>query len=429
MRSFKRLPLSLSLLAVQAFLAPAALAYENGGYLVAEVKSGKVAPPDLGDYSPVYPDLIGVTFPMSGDRAVMTALVPEYDPAKGPREYLKDRYKSSRFVFVYLPRTVYDYLYFIYYANEVYTDKNPKPSGGGMPKEAVETPDFAMYVAWSKGQQTALTDYFVAQAMAPAVLERHQAFNAWGLQWLMKKDGSLHNRLKEKEPGSVVRFDTDHLKRLVEDLTQKNKGTKPSNLNEVLKRVVEEENKDKNDRVTFLTRYTKDGPKGMNYPTIKDKASGDLTAHTFSMSFGSGIFAAAHGSDQHACTYVHLDKKDTFIMPVQIADYREGKGTEGVFFIPPYPAVLQQHMGLNELWHPRSRIFVVEGEATPTVEGIGDYTVYLFINNPYPEGPKDWKLVGFMLYDGGKPGKADAIKDYSRRVNDQIQKHGIIIVK
>lgn len=418
MKAFK---VVLTLLAVQALTAPtAALAFENGGYLVTRWNGGATTEVTFAEYNDLYRHLVGITFPVSGEDGVRMAMVPEYDVRQSPRDYLRNKYRGTEYAFVYVPRTVYDYLYYIFY-----TTQNPPEK---MPVAAVGAPDASMYLAWiMRSEQAGLDRYFLEQILAEDVINRHARFNVWAMQWLLK-DSAVVEKLKNEGPGSVVRFDTGHLVRIVKELTRLNRKlpdkVSADRLNDILAIVVAEEDSWWKERVTFLTRYVTDGPDGLNYPTRRG-ATGALTSETFSLSFGPGIFAAAFGNDQNACTYAHLEKARTFIYPIDLARYRRREGLEGLFFIPPFPAILQQHADMNELWHPRTRLFVRQNGTVSMAGGVNTYGLE-YAGRAW-DG--DWKKVGFLLYDGGRAQQDLAIIQLSDRLNRSIRGDGIVIVR
>lgn len=384
-------------------------AFDNGGYFAFKASYG-ISPEDYA--KDIYLNVIATTFPVCGDVALQSTLLKSYNvKTMTPNDYLLKECSKKTYGFIYVPRTVYDYMYLVF-------AREQKPKEIEEIIKLIATPDISMYMAWLKGGNPKLVEYFASIIMNPATIQLHANFNAWGIAFLTKNDSKLASFMKQKIGKSIIRFDNDYLHGIITALNKSNPDTaKFAKLDEKLFIVSDLENK--SDGTTFLTRYVEDGPNGMNWMTqVKGKT---VTADTYSMSFGPGIFAAALGGDQHASTYPHMNTANTFVTPISIKDYREGKDIAGYFFIPPYPAILQHHFGMNELWHPRTKFFAVTGKNL-SVAGVGDYTVYNYINN-------DWTKVGWMMYENGKKFKEKEVIEWSNIFNNYIKSNSVIFIR
>ena len=80
---------------------------------------------------------------------------------------------------------------------------------------------------------------------------------------------------------------------------------------------------------------------------------------------------------------------------------------------------------MNELWHPRTRLFVRQNGTVSMAGGVNTYG----LEYAGKAWDGDWKKVGFLLYDGGRAQQDLAIIQLSDRLNRSIRGDGIVIVR
>jgi|GEM_PF-5142573 len=350
---------------------------ENGAFLV-------VGPPDNPGVSParyraLYPAMIGCTFPITGDAELAHALCPGYTPRRQGAHLLARRFGPEGFRFLFLPKHLHLLLYYLFITKQA---DRVQP----LQVAAMQGQDGQMVVA--QLTHRSVTPYFRA-----AVDEMHAAadhlghFNAWALAFL------CHPR---RAVMSFAALGADDISELTIDIALKavkaafdyaraTPDAKPAinvhiaqvtarldSLYRVLRTIITAEVT--NPARTYLSRFG-EAPSGVWITGRPEGIQGRPTASSFSQSFSCDIFAAAFG-EIHACTLFSIDDKHTvFLIPIEIDDFKQHAGVAGCFWIPPYPPLCQLYAGMNELWHPRSRIFVRLDAPLKSQEvgGISDY--------------------------------------------------------
>jgi hypothetical protein len=333
--------------------------HENGAYLV--MRGGE--PPSAGLYRTLLPHMIGCTFPVTGEPDLMRALCPDYRP-RGQQHFLVNKYGGAGCSFLFLPRHYYTLLY------HVFVTKVEKGSGGkGLTGKipALESEDAQMLITYKKAGT--LLPYFTECVSQLLSCSDHLAgFNKWALDQV-----SQMGCLPKLQTDCINHATPSKLLQSMQTLAKySDLGVEPS---EALLRLVTLELA--RPECTFLTRFG--SSTGEIFITLKDKGTKVLGPSTFSQSFGADIFAGFFG-DGHANTLKSIGGKSAcFAVPIPIDDYRERRRLASCFWIPPYPTPCQCYAGMNELWHPRSRIFVRKGVSTSsqTVSGVSDYGIVL----------------------------------------------------
>jgi hypothetical protein len=225
----------------------------------------------------------------------------------------------------------------------------------------------------------------------------------------------VHNRyvrLRWEDEGTLeltptgARYFANNMVRRLEESSNENLTQR------VLKRIVYMAMLDAlNPEFTFLTRF---GNSDVYTTYAQD---GNVGSDSFSQSFGACIFAG-HLGDTHANTLLSLNKPDVFTVPVHIASYKAGSEVAGDFFIPPIPAMLQVHAALQELWHPRTRVYPINGQTleSQNVQGLNLDTLYRFDSS--------MSRLQVLLYQGGELTREQAVQR-SRSFNAYVQMNKI----
>jgi hypothetical protein len=238
-------------------------------------------------------------------------------------------------------------------------------------------------------------------------------FNAWAVAMLTRP--GVHNRyvrLRWEDEGTLeltptgARYFANNMVRRLEESSNENLTQR------VLKRIVYMAMLDAlNPEFTFLTRF---GNSDVYTTYAQD---GNVGSDSFSQSFGACIFAG-HLGDTHANTLLSLNKPDVFTVPVHIASYKAGSEVAGDFFIPPIPAMLQVHAALQELWHPRTRVYPINGQTleSQNVQGLNLDTLYRFDSS--------MSRLQVLLYQGGELTREQAVQR-SRSFNAYVQMNKI----
>jgi hypothetical protein len=378
---------------------------ENGAFLVVGPPGSPGISPAL--YAMLYPYMIGCTFPVTGDLELSKILCPGFQPSRTYRHILVRKFQKLGCRFLFLPKHLYLFFYYLFITKNI--DHNTPMKLG-----ALDSQDNAMCSEYKKNRS--LTNYFttvVAELVQDADHLGH--FNAWAVAFLCHPDrhllslSALHeDTITELSPQGALTV----LESLLEfALNTPDVGVKSVNarvsqrlptLAPVLKEIVRLEVE--MPHCTFLTRFG-ESTKGV-YITQRNKTTGQLSPSSYSQSFGADIFAAAFGSDTHACTLYSMDDKHTiFLLPISIEDFKLRRQVAGCFWIPPYPPPCQFYAEMNELWHPRSRIFVrtapkklfrrddvvLHGQ---TIEGISEYGILLFDR----KWNREIEPLGFLYY-------------------------------
>lgn len=350
---------------------------DNGGYLLRKkTGTGAIGPEE---YLKIGVDMVVSTFPFNQ--------LNDLDGGDFVHKYEEDYH------LFFLPRNLYTLFYLVFLISQ-------KPDPGSLKKLGDLFIGLDVKLTFFAGQTAKLRDVWdeFVSCVAPYCYHFGQ-FNAWAVAMLTWP--GVHNKyvkLKWADAGTLELtalgaryFANDMAKRLEQskgkDITQR-----------ILKRIVYMAMLDAlNPEFTFLTRF---GDSDVYSTYAKN---GTVEPDSFSQSFGSCIFAG-HLGDTHANTLLSLDKTAVFTVPVHIAAYKVGYDVAADFFIPPIPAMLQVHAALQELWHPRTRVYPIKGKELESqdVQGLNLDTLYKFESS--------MNRLQVLLYQGGELTKEQAIQ-------------------
>ncbi|HZJ66098.1 MAG TPA: hypothetical protein VFD36_21475 [Kofleriaceae bacterium] len=364
---------------------------DNGGYVLRKkAGTGAIGPEE---YLRIGVDMVLSTFPFN-----------QLNGLDGSD--FVDKYEEDYHLF-FLPRNLYTLFYLVFLT----TQKPDSESTDKLRNMFVGLDVKLTFYADQPVQIRKVWDDLVA-CLEPYCYHFGQ-FNAWAVAMLTWP--GVHNKyvkLKWPDAGTLELtalgaryFATSMVKRLEE--------SKNENITQrVLKRIVYMAMLDAlNPEFTFLTRF---GSSDVYTTYAKD---GAVQPDSFSQSFGACIFAG-HLGDTHANTLLSLNKDKVFTVPVHIASYKAGSEVAGDFFIPPIPAMLQVHAALQELWHPRTRVYPIKGKPLESqdVQGLNLDTLYKFDSS--------MSRLQVLLYQGGELTKEQAIQR-SKSFNAYVQMNKI----
>ncbi|MGC4068379.1 MAG: hypothetical protein QM784_27790 [Polyangiaceae bacterium] len=325
---------------------------ENGGYLVLGPAGNPAIDTPL--FAQLYPSMIGCTFPITGEPTLASTLCPDYDPRRRGQHILVKRFGGMGCRFLFVPRTLFCLLYHVFVSViEPETVSNSIRPTKISPKQ-LQLQDASMYLAY-KNTDNVLT-YFSDVVNEQKTFCPHYAhFNAWALAFLSERGHHILQTL-HLVPDQITYFTPELACQAALPLVQMLRHKKTEAVTLAVTNLIKAELQAP--QCTFLTRFNEST--GICIAERKG-GTGAYTGHSFSNSFGADLFAAAfgEGADHHANTLGSVGNHLIFAVPINIADYRNRRGVAACFWIPPYPSPCQAFCGMNELWHPRSRVLLL----------------------------------------------------------------------
>jgi hypothetical protein len=343
---------------------------ENGGYLVL----GPVGNPAIEAplFAQLYPSMIGCTFPITGEPTFASTLCPDYDPRRRGQHILVRRFSGMGCRFLFVPRTLFCLLYHVFVSviepDTVSSSIRPTKNS---PKQ-LNGQDVLMYLAFTRTKN--VLNYFSDVVDEQKTYCHHYVhFNAWALAFLSERGHHILQTL-HLVPDRITYFTPELACQAALRLVPMLRHKKPEAVALAVTNLIKAELQAP--ECTFLTRFNEST--GICIAEKKNR-TGNYTGHSFSNSFGADLFAAAfgEGADHHANTLGSIGDHLIFAIPVNIADYSRRQGVAACFWIPPYPSPCQAFCGMNELWHPRSRILLLAKKAPEDLHafGISNYSL------------------------------------------------------
>ncbi|QSH42362.1 hypothetical protein P0136_03155 [Lentisphaerota bacterium ZTH] len=379
----------------------------NGGFIVkARTPSGSIKP---SVFQKIWVDMVQTTFPYnqltkkSSDLFISTYI--------------------SKFHLIYIPSNLYSLMYLTFIHSQ------------NIDHQVLKTIN-KLYNVFDARLSLAGSDSVQLNNIWQTFVERNDSenyhfarFNAWASAMISRPGFSNHQMKVPWQRGKALelskaglQYFTDYMLQLLASALKKKPPLQfqfeslkfSKRLINIIKDLIVLEGQ--NPALAFLTRF---GDSNL-YPTYNN--NGTLEPSSYSQSFGSGIFAGSLG-DVHACTLFSLNNaKNVFTLPIPITSYIYQKEVPIDIFIPPIPAILQIHAQMQELWHPRSKLYPIEREIGDPlkdyVEGITSYGLQPLNREPLMVN------LQFLLYQGSGM-EVSRILTHSRNFNKYIKTNKI----
>lgn len=378
--------------------------FENGSFLVV----GPAEAPGVSweTYRKLYRCMIGCTFPITGSLQVQESLCPGYVPHEADHILVKT-FGSAGYRFLFLPRHLHMLLYYLFV--ERAADRT-------ITLDRIDYEDSKILAGAEKHFISLIED----QLMTEATMRHLGHFNAWALRFLSLPRRRLLNTMVLRS-NTINTLEENDITRILECAFNYNPTSNKDRKNPAANAILDTKNFQRalttivlcelvHHECMFLTR------RDLSFEPLCLTSSDDAQS-PFSNSFAPDIFASVFG-ELHACTMLTMDDNATvFLTPIKIHEYKQRRGVARFFWIQPYPSLCLFYMGMSELWHPRSRIFKIEGQAIHSIGGMEDNAADNYIRR------------GASILDYDAELNPEELITYNDEFENYIADHSIVIMK
>ncbi len=316
----------------------------------------------------IYPVLVAATFPVNTDPVISNIYYSSYNPELSDTINLERAFMRSPYRLVFLPRTLYELMYFYFVRKVEHIDLEVSM-------------DFHAGLRWdvyngselNSGRVNVIRETINREPLKDA----YYKFNNWALGYLREKvfeEGDLRK-------GVTIYLTSEKIESIVRTLYGKCLSEFSIGKEYFFLQAVEQECK-VSSSTYILYQAMSEGTKAKTISMLYGDA-GHTTCDPYSGSYNSGLFGGWLGGDSHASTgarFLIMDEKikiPGFMLPLNRSSLREKKGLGNSFHVPPIPIIATLH-SKGELWHPRGKVMVPETddkrcrEEDPVVRGIAN---------------------------------------------------------